>query len=811
VRTLLQDLRYGFRILTANPGFTAVAILSLAVGIGATTSMFSLSDALLLRPLPVERPGEIVRIFSASKAEPLGSVSYLDYVDFKEQTKSLAGIAAYNHIPVGFHADPAAPSQFRVAQAVTTNFFEMLGVKPSLGRVFQADDDREPVLVLSHSFWESQFAGDRSVIGRRVRLSNLDFTVIGVAPRSFPGLEIFLHEEMYVPMGVRSRLSAEPGNVPENRERGSLFVYGRLRPGGEAREAQAEFATVARHLEQAYPESNRGRGALVLPEQEARLRSDPDVPALVALLLAIAGLVLLIACTNVANLLLVRARARSREIAIRLAIGAGRGRLFRQLLTESLLLAVFGGAVGLALAAAGMQFISSLRLPTDFPLGLVVPVDERVLVFSIALSLLSGLIFGLAPAFRMTKTDLTGTLKAGDLAVTGKIRRFRMRDLLVVGQVAGSLVLLVAAGLAVKDFARALHFRPGFRTDHMLVMMFDPAVARYQEPQARAFYSQLVERVQALPGVRSVTLGEHVPLGFTSSSRAVVVEGFEMPRDQRNLSLTFNTVDERYFATMQIPIVSGRAFDRRDTATTPLVTIVNETMAHRYWPSRSALGGRIRIGEKTFEVVGIAKDIKYREISEAPMPFFYLPFSQDYQAHMTLHVETAGDPAAMAAPVVAAIHRLDPNQPVAGVTTLDHFFQEGALFVNRLITQLVTTIGLFGLLLATTGLYGVIAYSVSRRTREIGIRMAVGADRRDVLRMVLRQGAVLILTGAGLGLSLAFLLAPAFQSQLVGTSSRDPAVFLAVMLVVLGVGLAACYVPARRAARVEPFDALRQE
>ncbi len=811
MRTIFQDLRYGWRVLAAKPGFTAAAALSLSVGIGATTAMFSLSDALLLRPLPVERPGEIVRVFSVEKADPLATVSYLDYLDLQKQTRTLSGLAAYSHVPLGINTNPNTPAQMKLGQVVSTNFFDVLGVKPVAGRGFQADEDRQPVAMLSDSFWQSHFGRDPSVIGRRVRLSNLDFTVIGVAPPSFPGLNLFIHEEIYVPMGMRPRLSPDAKNVFDHRDHGTLFVYGRLRPGRTAREAQAEFATIARSLEQTYPDTNRGRGALVLPESDARVRIDPEVPVLVALLLAIAGLVLLIACANVANLLLVRARARSREIAIRLAIGAGRWRLLRQLLTESLLLSVLGGAAGLLLASMGMQYLSAFRLPTDFPVRLVVPMDQRVLIFSIAASLVSGLVFGLAPALQMLKTDLNGTLKAGDLAVSGKSRRFRVRNLLVVGQVAVSLVLLVAAGLLIKDFTSALHFQPGFRTDHMLVMTLDPALIRYTEPQARAFYGQLAERVQALAGVRSVTLGEHMPLGFTSSVKSVVVEGYEMPRDQQGLSISFNTMDEHYFNTMQIPLVRGRAFDRRDQASSPAVAIVNETMARRYWPKGSAIGGRIRVGERTTEVVGIAKDIKYREISEPPMPFLYLPFSQEYEAHMTLQVETAGDPASMAAPVIAEIRRLDPDQPVSEVQTIHHYFEEGALFVNRLIAQSITSIGLFGLLLATIGLYGVIAYSVSRRTREIGIRIAIGASRGDVLRLVMRQGAILILTGAVIGEGLALLAAPVLQSQLVGVAPRDVSVFLTVTALLCGVGLLACYIPARRAARVEPLVALRDE
>ncbi|MBZ5591210.1 MAG: ABC transporter permease [Acidobacteriia bacterium] len=811
MRTFLQDLRYGLRMLAAHPGFTAVAVVSLAVGIGANTSMFSLADAMLLRPLPVERPGEVVRVLSTARGDDSGSCSYADYTDFRKQTRSLAGLSAFAQVLVGFRANPAAPAQVKLGSAVTTDFFDVLGVRLPLGRGFRADEDQQPVAVLSHAAWQSHFAGDPSVIGRRIRLNNIDFTVIGITPASFTGLQLFVHEEMYLPMGMWPRVSGAEKDPLDRRDHRNLAVYGRLRPGLAARDAQSEFATIARNLEQAYPDTNRGRSVLVLAEIEARKHNDSSLVPLVALLLSIAGLVLLIACANVANLLLSRAGSRSREVAIRLAIGAGRARLLRQFLTESLLLAVLGGAAGLVLAMACMQFLSSIRLPTDFPISLVVPLDVRVLAFCAIASLVSGLIFGFAPAVQMLKTDLTGTLKAGDRAVSGRKRRFHVRNLLVVGQVTVSTVLLVAAGLLVKDFVQTLNFRPGFRTDHILLMTFDPAALRYDESRTREFYRQLITRVKTLPGVRSAALGQNVPLGVTHSIRVVTIEGYETQRDQQGFSTYFNTIDENYFATMQIPLVSGRDFDSRDMASSPPVVIVNQTMAQRYWPNRNALGGRITIEGKTLQVVGIVKDMKYNDVSEPPTPFFFLPFSQHYTPPMTLHLETVGDPASFAAPVMAEVRRLDPDQPVQEVMTLHHFFQQGALFANRLIAQLVTTIGLFGLLLATVGLYGVIAYSVSRRTREIGIRMAVGADPGEVLRLILRQGAALTLIGVALGSGLAILISPVLRSQLVGVNPRDPLVFLAVPILLSGVSLLACYVPARRAAHVQPVSALRQE
>jgi predicted permease len=750
-------------------------------------------------------------VVSTSQTERYGRISYPDYLDFRDHAKTLSGLLGYKNIAIGFNPNPDAPAKLMLGLAVTTNFFDVLSVRPSLGRGFRADEDREPVVIISDSVWNSQFGRDPSVIGRTVKLSKVDFTIIGVAPQGFPGLDRYVHESMYVPQGVTPRFAPDEKDLLGHRDRLNLSVYGRLQPGRTASEAQAELQTIARNLEQAYPDTNRGRGALAMTELQARMRVDPDDALETAIFLAIAGLVLLIACANVASLLLSRARARSREIAIRLAIGASRARLVRQLLTESLLLAFAGGAAGLGLALVGIKFFSAIRLPTALPLWLVAHLDMRVLAFCAVASALSGIVFGIAPALHTLRTDLSGTLKSGDAALSGKRRRFQVRNILVIGQVAVSMLLLLIAGLLVKDFANATGFTAGFRTDHVLLLTMDPSLVGYQESQGRAFYRQLEERVGSLPGVRSVALGEHIPLGVTSSSKTVVIEGYEMPRDQQSLSILVDSVDEHYFNVMQIPVVAGRKFQSSDTQSSVPVAIVNEAMAQTYWPKRSAIGGRIQMGKQTLQVVGIAKNIKYRDLSEHPLPFLYLPFSQQYESLMTLHVETAVDPTTLAGPVLAEVRRLDAATPVQDVQTMQHFFREGALFGNRLVTQVVTVIGLFGLLLAITGLYGVIAYSVSRRTREIGIRMAIGADPCSVAWLVLRQGMKLTAIGGAIGLVLSLLASQVLGSLLVGVSARDPEVYVAVPLLLAAISLLACYVPARRAARIDPLLALRQD
>jgi len=812
MRALWNDLRYGLRILAANPGFAAVAVLSLAIGIGANTAMFSLADALLLRPLPVERASEIVRMVSTSKTEQYGRVSYPDYKDFRDQTKTLSGLLAEHNIAIGFAPNPNAPSELLLGTAVSANFFDVLGVRPSLGRGFRADEDREPVVVISDFVWESQFGRDPSVIGRTVKLSKVDFTIIGVAPKSFSGLDLFVHEAMFVPIGVTPRFAPDDKDLLGHRERTNMAVYGRLAPGRTSTQAQAELQTIARNLEQAYPDSNRGRSALVMTELDARLRTDPDNAVQTAILLAIAGLVLLIACANVASLLLSRARARSKEIAIRLAIGAGRARLVRQLLTESLLLALIGGAAGLGLALAGIRFFGSLRLSTSLPLWLVTRLDLRVLLVCATAAVLSGIIFGIVPALHTLRADLTGALKAGDSALSGKRRRFQVRNVLVVGQVAVCMVLLLLAGLLVKDFANVTAAKAGFRTDHILLLTLDPSLVGYNERQGEAFYHQLVERVATLPGVRSAALGQHIPLGVSSSSRNIVIPGYELARGQQNISVMVDSIDEHYLSLMQIPVLRGRNFAPSDTSSSTPVAIVNEAMVQKYWPKRDPIGARIQMGKQTLQVVGIAKNIKYRDLTEhGNIPFLYLPLSQQYMPLMTLHVETAMDPTALVGPVTSEIRRLDAGVPVQDVQTMQHFFREVALFGNRLIAQIVTAIGLLGLLLATTGLYGVIAYSVSRRTREIGIRVAVGANPGSVARLVLGQGLKLTAIGGSIGLALSLVASSVLGSLLVDVSARDLGVYLSVPLLLTAISLLACYVPARRAARIDPLRALRQE
>lgn len=796
-------------MLAANPGFTAVAVFSLAVGIGANTSTFSLADAILLRPLPVADASGVVRLLSTSENRKYERISYPDYLDFRDHAKALSGLAAYEQTVVGLKPDQNSSSQIKVGSAVSTKFFDVLGVAPALGRGFRADEDRTPVVVLSDFTWRSQFSGDPSVIGRTVSLSKINFVVIGIAPKSFPGPDRFVHESLFIPLGTLAQLAPERDSLP-HRDRLTVAVLGRLAPRHSAKEAQVELRNIARNLERAYPETNRGRTVVAVPEIEARTLLEPGDALETAILLAIAGSILLIACANVASLLLSRARARTREIAIRLAIGAGRVRLMRQLLTESLLLSLAGGTFGLLLSLYCMDFFASIRLPTSLPVWIVTRPDIRVLCFCLVASVLSAVLFGFVPALNSLRSDLSGMLKSVD-APNARGRRFEARNFLAVIQIGASVLLLLVSGLLVKDFLHVADARAGFRTDHVLVAQLDTALMRYNETQSRAFYRDLKERLGRLPGVRSVAFAQHIPLGVSSSDSEVSVEGYQAAKGAGAFSVSTNVVDENYFPLIQIPLVSGRAFTALDRAGSLRVAIVNETMAAKYWPGRSAIGGRVRMDNQTWEVVGVAKTIHYRDLSEDPQPFLYLPFSQQYSSFTTLHVESVGDPVALAGPVLAEIRRLDPGTPVADVQSLDHFFREGALFGNRLIMEVVTVIGVFGLLLAIAGLYGVIAYSVSRRTREIGIRVAVGADPEVVKGLILREGMTLSASGMLIGLVLALGVSKLLGSLLVGVSARDPYVFASVIAIVAAVSWLACYIPARRAARVDPLVALRQD
>ena len=814
---LLKEIRHAFRLLAKNPGFTAIAALSLAIGIGANSAIFSFGDALLLRPLPIPHSSDVLTISTNTPDNPFGGTSFPDYRHFRDKSRSFESIAAYQFYTFGFATSPAVQPQMRLGFLVSGNFFSSMGVQPALGRAFLAEEaktsGRDAIAVLSYDLWVNQFSGDRSVVGRIIRLNGIDFTVIGVAPASFTGMDQYIRPALYVPATMAQRLSAAAKDPLEDRTNQSFQLKGRLKPGVSRQQAQSEMTTLASNLEKAYPETNRNHRAAVRTEIQARMDVDPYDAALVFMLMALVGLVLLIACANVANLMLARARARSKEIAIRLAIGAGRVRLVRQLLIESMILALFGAMLGLGFAYFGIRFLQNIPIPTDLPVVIGVQLDQRVLLFSLFIAIGSAIVSGLVPAWQASKADLLSALKSAGLNVSARRRTFG-RNALVVSQIALSVILLVAAGTLLDGFRKALVLNPGFRTDHIMMMEFDTALVRYTPDQSRTFYRNLFDRARALPGVRSVTLAQTVSMSPNQTSRTVIPEGYQLPKGQETVTTFGESVDEHYFDTMQTPIVRGRAFTAADKADSRPVAIVNQAFAAKYWPKQDVIGKRLRLNGSNgpfAEVVGVAKTARYLFISEPPMPYVFLPFTQNPSSRMNIFVETSGDPAEVAPALRDVVRALDSNLPIYNARTLSSFYQQRAISIPFMIFQLVCTMGLLGLTLALVGLYGLIAYSVSRRTQEIGIRMALGARRPDVLAMVLRQGFVLSIIGIALGFVASLGVRKLLAYGLVGLGTPDTLSLILVPIALVLVTMAACYLPARRAARIDPIRALRYE
>ncbi len=705
----------------------------------------------------------------------------------------------------------------KMGMMVSEDFFRILGVAPTLGRDFLAEETkvagRDAVAILSHGFWSNDFGADKNVIGRTIRLNGIPFTIVGVAPEEFTGMHPMMRPALYLPLMMSTRLWANGGKDPlEERDRRDLNVKGRLRAGASIASAQAELNMLAQTLERSYPETNQRKSAAVRSELQARAQDSPPTAATVALLLALVGLTLLIACANVANLLLARGRARAREIAIRLAIGAGRARLIRQLLTESALLALIGGGLGLIFAYAINRYLQSIPIPTDIPLALSLRMDERALLFTLAASLLSALAFGLAPAWQAVKINLIPALQAAAPSTSTRSRT-PGRNALVVSQVALSLTLLIVAGTLYNAFGKMLTLDPGFRTDRMMMMELDPTLIRYSAEQAREYQRRLIERVRATPGVRSAAFSRAIPFRPSFSDENIVPEGFQFPPGQESATTTTNIVDERYFDTMQVGLARGRSFSAVDTAESRRVGVVNEEFAKRYWPNQEAVGKRFRLGVdgEWIEVIGVAHTGKYLSIAEAPRPYLYLPLAQRPRARMLLLVETAGDPRGVAEALRQTVLALDANMPIFNFRTLQTHYQDGVIGPQRLVMRMVSALSLLGLFLAVTGLYAVVAYAVSRRRREFGIRMAIGAGRKDILKLAMRQGLTLALAGISIGLAISLPVYRLLSAGLVGLGPLSPWALIIIPCGLAMVTVAACFIPARRAARVDPVTALRVE
>jgi len=813
------DLRHGARMLAKNPGFTIVAVVSLALGIGANCAMFSAADALLLRPLPVARPGEVVSVgsvFGFGNGRGLAA-SYPDYQDLRDRSQSFDGLVASAAIRVGFALDRNAPPQVKVGSAVSANFFSVLGIEPALGRGFRPDEDivpgRDAVVMLSHDTWEQQFGSSSGVLGRKIQIGGIEFTVIGVSPESFTTLDKFRKPAFFVSISMWPKL-LRPGdsNPLESRNYRALTVKGRLKPGVPMAQARAEVAAIGQRLEQTYPKTNRRQSMLVRTEIEEKVAQDRIDTELIGLLTFLALAVLFVACANVAGLLTSQAPVRAREIALRLAIGAGRARLIRQLLTESLMIAVVGELLSLPVAYIGIDLFRQIHLPQD---GLAVPpmyLDLRAMLFSLAVGLASSVLFGLAPAIQTSRADLASALKSSDAAKPGRGRQWG-RNLLVTSQVAMSLVVLTLAMFATRAFREELDQGMGFRSDHVVMMSFDPSLAGYSAAKAHHFYNRLIDRVRAEPGVRSAALASSIPLSYREFT-TIVPEGFQFAAGQEGVTVASSRVSDEYFETMAVPMIRGRTFRKSDSLEAPPVAVINQAVAQHYWPAEDPIGKRFRVNGPNgawVEVVGVAKTGRYLYIAEPPTEFVYLASEQEPRVQLTLVAETVGDSAGMVAPLRELVRSIDANQPMYDVRTMEDFYWARAVSVAKVISSTVAAMGLMGLGLAMVGLYGLMSYAVTRRTREIGIRMAIGAARGVVLRMVLRQGLMRVVYGLAAGLVLSIAVGRAMPALFPTAHRIDLWSYLLMPPVLLAITLIAVLIPARRAAHVDPVRALRYE
>jgi predicted permease len=807
--TALQDLRYALRQLRASPGFTTAAVLTVGLGIGANTAIFSLINALLLRPLPhIARPHEIVQLGRTVEGEGFDTFSYPDYADVRDWTTTLAGVAAHRVVPM--HLSGFGATERGRGALVSANYFAVLGTEPALGRFFHPDEDRPGspamVAVLSAGLWVRAFGGRPDVIGSTIRINSHAFAVVGVAPVGFQGTIIGDQLDVYVPLSTQPLTMGRFGPMLATRNAVWLQVVGRLAPRTSPARAGEEMDLFGTRLAAAFPEQRRGWSIAVAQGAGFNPDTRRDVAAFLRILQGAVALVLAIACANVAHLLLVRGSARRKELALRASLGAARGRLVRQLLTESVVLSALGGLVGLVLAYWSSGLLSAL--PTmAFPGTVDLGPDSRVLLFALSVSIVTGVVFGIVPALYAARSDLASDLRAG--AQSTRRPSARLRSGLVVAQLAVSLVLLVAAGLFVRTLRNAYAIPPGFATRDVVVARLDFELQGYDSTRGRRAQDELLARLQALPGVRSASLTLNLPFGGGFDTRIAPV-GEVITPENRGHRTDRNSVTADYFTTMDIPFLRGRGFDAQDASGSPLVAVVNQAIAERLWPGQDPIGKRFfqTWGSPPLEVIGVVRDAKYRSLFEERRLTFYQPLAQNYQAAVVVHLRSSEEPAALAGAIERTVHELDPDLPVYRVQTLAERLA-ASLAQQRTAATLVGVFGALALLLAAIGLYSAVAYAVAQRTREIGIRIALGARAPDVLRQVLRQGIGLGVLGLGIGLAGALAVTRVLRAQLYGVTPTDPVSFAAVSLLLVVVAVLGSYAPARRATRVDPMVALR--
>jgi putative ABC transport system permease protein len=801
MQTLLHDLRYGLRMLAKKPGFTVVAVFTLALGIGANSAIFSVVNGVLLRPMQLEDPDRLIKIWEKLPAGGQGTASAPNLKDWREQNTVFNGIAAYQFSSLNLRGQES-PERLSGA-TVSPNFFDVVGVRPQLGRAFQTGEDeagRNRVALLSHRLWHRAFGGDAGVVGKEIPLNGENYTVIGVMPPDFRFPSRLT--EIWVPLVI-------PPDLVDSRDNHWMLTLARLKPDVGFEQAREQMVTIAKRLEQQYPDAQAGRSVFLIPLQEETVQNIR--PALRALMFAV-GFVLLIACANVANLLLARATSRRREIAVRTALGAGRLRLVRQLLTESLLLALAGGALGLALAKWGVEALLVLAgnfLPRANEVGL----DWRVAAFTAALSLMTGLFFGLIPALQSSRVELQSALKEG--AGAGAQTNL-LRGALVVVEVAATLVLLIGAGLLIKSFIRLYETDLGFKAENVLTMSLALPKAKYPDAQAASsFHQMLLERVRSLPGARSTGVINYLPLQQSGFNGDITIEGQGPYEPGRAPWAEFRAISPDYFRTLGIPLVSGRFYTAQDQSSSTPVVIVNQTLARRYLSGQDPIGKRIRvIGNDWRTVVGVVGDVRQSGVTQAVRAEVFVPVTQAVYAPLTqtmsLAVRADAEPEALASAVRNAVREIDPAQPVFNVKTMEAVVAD-SVSDRRLNMLLLGIFAAVALTLAVIGIYSVMSYTVSQHTREIGIRMALGARPTDVLKLVVGQGMGLTLVGVCLGVAGAFGLTRLMATLLYGVTPTDPLTFAAVSALLMIVALLACCIPARRATKVDPMVALRNE
>jgi predicted permease len=820
-----HDLRYAARTLRNSPSFTILAIITLGLGMAVNTTIFSVINGLLLRPLPVPRAEQIVVLGLQQAGTPENQkFSYPDYEDIRDQADCFSDVFAFQPTLSQFVMD--GKGDHALLSRVSNNYFSALGIKPALGRLILPSEGRRPgadsVVVLGYSYWQKRFAGAKDIIGKQVTIGNRPATIIGVAPQGFRGTYSLVDMNGYFPFSAPLGGQDDPDlavkRIWTDRSDRNISVLARLKPAVHVRQAQSSVSVVAQRIQEQHPDIDKALSFAVYPEKLARPEPDTDntLPFVAIAFTVLAGLVLLVACFNIANVLLVRATVRQREMGIRAALGAGRARLIRQHLTESLLLALLGGAMGMLLASWAAGFLSALPLGTDLPVSFEVQPDPLVYLFALGAVLLSGMVVGIIPALRVARSDVNTVLREGARGASDGKRRYFVRNTLVVAQLAGSMLLLIVAGLFLRSLSEAQKSYLGFNPDHVLNLSMDVQQAGMNPKQGKEFFRQLDARILALPGVVATAQAFTVPMGVISADGVVIPDGQAPEAGQKPPSIMFNHVTPGYFETLQIALKAGRIFTQADGEKAPKVAIINEVMANKLWPNQSAEAKFFTLkqssGDSHVQVVGIVENGRYKSVVGDPEPFFYVPMEQMYMEFRTVHVRTTVPPQTLAPEIEAEMHRLGPEVTPTQVQTMSESLNGlNGFFFFRFGAQLTGTMGLLGLILAVVGVYSVVSYAASQRTHEIGIRMALGADAHHILKMVVGQSFVVIGIGVATGLFLALAGTRAIASLLVGVSPSDPLTFLGVVALLSGVALLACWIPARRATHVSPLVALRYE